>query len=80
MSIEEKVVEILKSNTKVGELDASNLSKVTFNQLGLNSLNFVKVIVELEDAFEIEFEDSQINYELLNNIEELVKLIKSIVV
>lgn len=76
MTVEQKLVQILRNNTNIEDLDETNLNNAKFSQLGINSLNFIKIIVELEDEFGIEFDDSQINYELLNNIEELVKLIK----
>ena len=77
MSIEEKVAKILERNSKIKEIDKKDLDKFTFYDLGVNSLNFIKIIVELEEEFDIEFEDDQINYGLLSNISELVKLIKA---
>jgi len=74
--IEEKLVEILKNNSKVENFEGRNLDEITFNELGVNSLNFIKIIVELEEAFDIEFEDEQINYGLLNNIHDLITLIE----
>lgn len=75
-SIEEKLLEILKNNSKVENLEARDLNEITFNEMGVNSLNFIKIIVELEEAFNIEFDDEQINYGLLNNIHDLIVLIK----
>lgn len=75
-NIEEKVVEILQNNSKLKNIEIDKLNKISFNDLGVNSLNFIKIIVELEDAFDIEFDDNQINYGLLNNICDLIDLIK----
>lgn len=75
-SIEEKVVEILKDNCNVKDIEVEKLSEISFNDLGINSLNFIKIIVELEDAFDIEFDDEQINYGLLNNLRDLIDLIQ----
>ena len=75
MNIEEKVIEILEKNSKLKHIDSSRLKEITVHDLGVNSLNFIKIIVELEDAFDIEFDDDQINYDLLNNIYDLVVLI-----
>jgi acyl carrier protein len=74
--IEEKLLEILKNNSKVENLEARDLNEITFNEMGVNSLNFIKIIVELEEAFDIEFDDEQINYGLLNNIHDLIVLIE----
>lgn len=75
-SIEEKVVEILKDNCNVKDIEVKKLREISFNDLGINSLNFIKIIVELEDAFDIEFDDEQINYGLLNNLRDLIDLIQ----
>lgn len=74
--IEKKVIQVLENNSKLKNIDVKNLDEITFNDLGVNSLNFIKIIVELEDAFDIEFDDNQINYGLLNNIRDLVKMIE----
>lgn len=79
MNVEEKVIEILKRNTNLANVELSDLSKVSLNDLGFNSLNFIKVIVELEDMFDIEFDDNQINYKLLSNIQKLVEMIKKLI-
>ncbi len=75
-SIEKKVVQILENNGKIKNIDTKKLDEITFSDLGVNSLNFIKIIVELEDAFDIEFDDNQINYELLGNIHDLCKIIE----
>ena len=66
----------MKNNSKVENLEARDLNEITFNEMGVNSLNFIKIIVELEEAFDIEFDDEQINYGLLNNIHDLIVLIE----
>lgn len=76
MDIKKKIIEILERNSKLKNIDATMLDKITFNDLGVNSLNFIKIIVEIEDEFEMEFDDDQINYDLLNNINDLVSLIE----
>lgn len=76
MDIKKKIIEILERNSKLKNIDATMLDKITFNDLGVNSLNFIKIIVEIEDEFEMEFDDDQINYDLLNNINDLVSFIE----
>lgn len=75
MNIEEKVIEIIRNNTNAKELTLSEYKDINMNQLGINSLNFIKIIVDLEETFDIEFDDDKINYELMNNIEQLIELI-----
>ena len=75
--VEKKVLEILQKNTNNEKLNEESFTSLTFNDLHVNSLNFIKIIVELEDAFNIEFDDEQINYDMLDNLSNLVDLIYS---
>lgn len=79
MDVNQKVIEIIKSNTSVKNLKESDFKHLKIQQLGINSLNFIKIIVELENAFDIEFDDTQINYELMSDITRLVDLIEKMI-
>lgn len=43
--------------------------------LGINSMSFVRVIVEIENKFSFEFRDNEINYCQLSTIERLSDLV-----
>jgi len=69
--MEERVIEMLVEHF---EVDPATVTKnSTFSDLGIDSLDVVEFIMELEDEFEIEIQDSNIGStvgELVAYIEE----------
>ena len=49
---------------------------MTFDDLGADSLDVVELVMEMEDTFNVQFEDSRI--ESLNNVGEAVAYIESL--
>ncbi len=39
-----------------------------FESIGLNSIMFIRVVVALEEKFDIEFEDEYLDYEMYNTV------------
>lgn len=70
-----KVVRILKENTGNQAMDDNEVLHQNFRDLGINSLNFIKVVVAIEDEFDVVFEDNQMNYELFGSVKDIVSLI-----
>jgi acyl carrier protein len=68
-------VEILKDNIPMLEGSTEKILKQDLKSLQVNSLNFIKIVVTIEDAFDIEFEDSQFNQEFFGKIENIVDII-----
>lgn len=57
MNTIEKVKELIKEMLPAGtEIDNETLLK----DAGINSLSFIKLIVSLEDEFDVEFEDEEL--------------------
>lgn len=50
--------------------------KMTFDDLGVDSLDVVELVMELEDRFGVQFEDEKI--EELNSIEDAVQYIEQL--
>jgi len=67
----------------LGELNipALNHEKISDNddlfQLGLNSINIIEMIVKIEEAFGIEFDDEGLTLEGLQTINKLENYIKN---
>lgn len=71
--MKEKIIEIIKNNCALEErITAETLLK----ELSLDSLSFVSVIAELEDAFGIEFELEELNMEEWESAEDLIKAVE----
>ena len=60
--IREKLIQIIRvnvdENATVNEMNLRDDLSI----LNFNSLSFIKVIVDIESEFDIEFEDSSLNY------------------
>lgn len=70
------VISIIKETISIDEgVDISSNTEIS--SLGINSLNFLKIIVEIEEAYDIEFDDNELNFDYFNTIESVVKLIDS---
>ncbi len=71
--IKENVNRIFKENCPFlkSDFDEDNLI-----DLGINSLIFVKIVVNLESFFDFEFDDNDLNYERFQNVEAIYKYIK----
>ena len=69
----EKIVDILSEHT---EYDKSKMNRDTtlLMDLGLNSLEVVKIVMELDEEFEIEFSEEDLpGINTLGELEDLIK-------
>lgn len=70
--IRKTIIDIAK---KLGEYDGSaQFYKVS--QYGINSILLIKLIIMLESKFNIEFKDEELDFNKLDNIDELVRIIE----
>lgn len=74
----EEIREII--NKSVGKYLSKPINEIENNEnlftLGVDSMNFIKIIVQIEDGMEIEFQDYEIekrNWMTINNIYKLVE-------
>lgn len=71
-SIEEIILEIIKKKLESEELQLSS----KLDEIGIDSLNYVSIIVEIEEEFDIEFDDDLLvssRFESIENIAQYVK-------
>lgn len=68
----QKVTEIIQ---KESELEVVIKINDNLANLGINSLNFIRMIVRLEEAFNIEFPDEALEYDKFNTILEIATYI-----
>uniref|UniRef100_UPI00359C580C acyl carrier protein n=1 Tax=Bacteroides ovatus TaxID=28116 RepID=UPI00359C580C len=61
----------------VQKLSDSNSIKESdsFEELGITSLKFIRLVVDLEKECEMRFDDGDINLALFNRVEDIVKYI-----
>lgn len=75
-----KVYEIMKDfiNNPENRLnyDAELLNDDTeIEELGMNSLSYIRMVVSIEETFDIEFEDALLDYKEIKTIGEFIKVI-----
>lgn len=83
MNIQEKFFALLsdtvqendiKINTPINELTLSH--KIT--ELGLDSITFIKLIANIEDEFDIEFDVDQLESKRFETIDDIIDIIKQL--
>lgn len=47
-----------------------------FVEIDLDSIEFVQLLVNIENKFKIEFKEEELNLELYKNVNDLVKIVK----
>lgn len=74
--LESKVKEIVISNLG-DKYDLSGMGlNDRFDIFGINSINFIRIVVSIETEFGFEFEDEYLNAEKITNLRELVDYIQ----
>lgn len=77
-NIKNRVVKILKRNVELINFDTEKISiETNLFQLGLNSVTFIKLIVDLEREFDIEFEETYLDYDKFTDILSIIEYIQT---
>lgn len=74
MNIEEAVIKIIKENLDIDSKTDIELDAHIIHDLGGDSLSAVEIVMEIEEEFDIEIDDGEV--EDLESINALVDLIK----
>jgi Phosphopantetheine attachment site. len=72
--IRKKIEMIILNNLQLDYMD-ENLLHMPLKDIGINSLNFVKIVVEIEDELDIEFDDTAIIESKYQNLLELINYV-----
>ena len=70
--LEDKVIAIIKEHSNVDNI----LIMDTIKELGIDSLGIVELILDLEDNFLINFDDSELDPSKLVTVEDIILLTK----
>lgn len=72
----EKILEIINVNIESKKVEITEeMLDVDLNELGLDSLSFVKIIVDLEDNFEIEIPDEKLIISEMNTVNKIIEVV-----
>ncbi|URZ15355.1 acyl carrier protein [Clostridium felsineum] len=75
--MEEKIINIICNALGNNDNRDLILKSKDLAEFGFNSLNFIKIIVKLEDEFDIEFSDNELNCSNYNSVYKILNLVKS---
>lgn len=73
--IEERVFKIIKDNIEV-EIDHELTPDDSIDDLKINSISFIKIIVGLENEFDIEVDDEMLLYPAGEKLNHFVKMVE----
>lgn len=76
--LEIKLANIIKDNTNYGGSIEEINDDTSLWDIGINSLTYIKILVVIEDEFNIEFGDDFLDVKEINTFKDLVIAIKSI--
>lgn len=76
MEIKEKIAAQIASVLRIDIEQVKNISEdENLNRIGIDSINFIEIIISLEDEYNIAFEDEELLLENLNTVNKLYKII-----
>lgn len=70
--IEQKIFELIKKNIANKKMDI--LANLT--DLGINSITFVKILIAIENEYDFEFDDDDLNFENFKTVSTLAKYVE----
>ncbi len=74
-----RIFEIVASYSKCENMTEINENTSLINDLLYGSLTIFELIVELETEFDIEFPDEYLDYEVIDKVGNIVKIISELV-
>lgn len=76
IAIEAQLKEILKRELELtDQIDELQLGD-SLNSIGLSSVSFIKLIVAIENQFDFEFEDEDLNYKVFQTLQDVVNYVE----
>jgi acyl carrier protein len=77
-NIKEKILEIIKSNIEDTEITHEQYED-DLSAMGLDSINFIRMIVTLEETFDIEVPDEKLLITEMNTVSKIENIISFLV-
>lgn len=77
METRQKVWDLFKEN--FDEEDINSTLKRTIQEVGINSLNYIKFIVAIENEFDIEVEDEYLDITQYTYVEDLFNAVEKMI-
>jgi acyl carrier protein len=75
-NIEELVRKIISANCDYENVDEIDLDK-NLQDLGINSVSFIKVVLAIEKQFDIEIDDENLIFEVFQTLRNIINYVRS---
>jgi acyl carrier protein len=70
-----KIFEILNERDIIQKIELLDLKAPLQETYGLNSINFIDIIVSIEEMFDLEFDDDDLDMNNFNNIDSIIQTV-----
>lgn len=71
----EKIIKIISNHSAVSEININSSDELA--AIGIDSLGMVELIVDLEDEFDIQIDDSKLDPNMLKRVKDIINLVKN---
>jgi len=78
MKYQDEVTEIIKTTINLTEPIENISINTNLQSVGMDSISFIKIVVEIENNFDIEFPDEKLLITQAGTIKDLCEIIKSV--
>ena len=75
---EEQIIDIINSTQKECVIFNNN-KQLSFRELGIESISFIRIIVALEDFFDLEIPDSKLIYSQMDSVEKIFNTLQELI-
>lgn len=79
MDIREQILDVIEMILQDGNIRSAVDINDDLAYLGVNSINYVKIVIELEDELDIEFEDDKIDFSQFPTFTDLCTYVEKLV-
>lgn len=79
MDIREQILDVIEMILQDGNIRSAVDINDDLAYLGINSINYVKIVIELEDELDIEFEDDKIDFSQFPTFTDLCTYVEKLV-
>ena len=73
----ERVIDIINENIENCKINADKLDD-DLSELGMDSMTFIKIIVDLEEEFDCEIPDSKLLFSEMNTVNKIIHVLKEV--
>ena len=72
--IQEKILEIINQNPELDEIKPDQID-LDLSNIGMDSITFIRIVVELEETFNIEIPDEFLLIPEMNTVEKMMNIV-----